>query len=431
MNIILSASFFPHILLQITRLGRLINDIRKNTDDRPLAKRLKNLMKRWKMTVSSSLQSSRSNQPTSESDNRLSQPPPTLNVPAGSLPSLSTEVPCPPPVGRPLQIQLDHSEQPSKSQVSMSTKPLKNGTENTSESTMAQSSFSQPGAWTDPLLHCHVSTLSVPSSQEPLPSTTPPHSSGSLDVDIPAVLSLVVRIPRDRLSSLVCEQTVNHGVTEEQLEQSREEVDTMPSLVVKIPLSLIPHRSAEIHPNSQSVETNTSGIGSGTSSLNISDFSPITPVSGSLDMLPLDRMESDPYLTHSILQPPSTCALQPPSTGVIQPSNCSIVHNFSAGMPSPEPPDSQHSCSMEETCTSNPSRSLDESFSAPSSSTYFSGLTGLNDNDEVVHQTMLDPKGLLAGYHGYFSHNGKWCDWTMSLPSHNDCVDIFPYVYID
>ena len=424
MNIMLS-TLFPHIPSQITRLGRLINDIRKNTDDRPLAKRLKNLMKRWKMTVSSSLQLSRSNQPTSESDNRSSQPPPTLNVTASNPPSsLSTEVPCPPPDGRLLQVQLDDSEQPSKSPLSMSMKPLKNGTENTSESTMAQSSFSQTGALTDPLLHCHVSTLSVSSSQEPLPSTTPPHSSGSLDVDIPAVLSLVVRIPRDRLSSLMCEHTVNHGLIKTQLEQSREEVDTMPSLVVKIPLSLI-------HPNSQSVETNTSGIGSGTSSLNISDFSPITPVSGSLDMLSLDRMGSDPYLTHSTLQPPSTCALQPPSTGTIQPSNCSLVHNSSVGMSAPRQPDPQHLCSMEETCTSNPSRSLDESLSDPSSSTFSGGLTSLNGNDEVVHQTMLDPRGLLAGYHGYFSHNGKWCDWTMSLPSHNDCVDIFPYVYID
>ena len=63
------------------------------------------------------------------------------------------------------------------------------------------------------------------------------------------------------------------------------------------------------------------------------------------------------------------------------------------------------------------------------------------DVDMTVHSEEPNPvcwkfgyhsdTGQLTGIHGYFDHTGKWRDWTTVIPSHNNRVNVLPYVYID
>ena len=392
---------------QTTRLGKMINDMRRNTNDKPLAKRLRNLVKTWNMAISS-LQLNRSNQ-ANENEARLSQQPVSVKPVSGD----------PTAAGTVHDLKADKSTKSSSFPVAV--EAWKNGTETSPASTDDHLTGSGPMGFAEPSISAHSTHLSV-SETTPLttsldlPLSTPPsHPVDHLGVHEDPLLSLMVRIPRSKLSTFESSPSghaTSYGFMTDQFDSSKEKVDAS-SLVVKIPLSQISTRNICTHQNSQSVETCTSGIGSGTSSLNISDFSPITPVSGSLDLLTMDGIGSDPSTTHSVLRP-STSTMLHAST------------MFPAAMDTTSQPRSESTYPKE--CPHDIKHTL---LPASTSLAHLPGTDGRDDSRELAHRTFTFSSGHLPGYHGYFSRSGIWCDWTMAQPSQSDCVDVFPYVYID
>ena len=383
--------------LQSTRLGLLVNNIRKKATDKVLAKRLKNLVRSWKEACT-----------TPPQGNPPLPPPPTVR-PSGESSSgvVKLHSPAPAPLLNSQHVQNSgdsnlHSALPSSA-------PLANSQTHTLVPQLQ--SFLRPST-----LEAEASVSPaqlpavVPSTEESLPQApletvqcrTPPSPPSSPPRPVLHSLTICISLNRlpaslvDRLKHTNQVHKGNHVAVEDSLVPATQAVEFPPNTMV-----LPPHRV-------------------------VFPLRSLTPQPHPLAPSPLTLPPSPPTVNLMVSIPLGKVCV----TGAV----CGSANgNSSRGF--------QSMATSGATLNHTPSV-LPKQLELPCSSAIEESSDTVNR--PIVNGVHLEERsvvcwryawaggeGQYSGIHGYFDHTGQWHDWTMPLPSHKDSVGVLPYVYID
>ena len=371
--------------LQSTRLGLLVNNIRKKAADKALARRLKNLVRSWKEACTAPTQA---NPPLSHTVKPVGEP--------------SAAVVRPPSV-EPVPLVNSHNVQPA-GEANRQAAPLSSALNFQAHSlTHPLHPFPQPfvGAEIETSATRPQIPLLLPPGAEPVPQAqeqccTPPLPSSSPPK---AVLhSLTVCIPLSQLP----------GPLVDRLRRPKERETGSHVAIVQQPSPPLPC-AVDLPPNTVVLPPH-------------SVVFPPRPLAPS----PLTLPPSQPTINLVISIPLHKVA--------VRGAACErTLENGSSGFP----------CKPVGGATLNHTPSV-----LPKHLGFVPSSMGQESSDGICQQRVNEmhaeensvvcwryawtgAEGWYSGIHGYFDHTGQWHDWTMPLPSHNDSVSVLPYVYID
>lgn len=379
-----------HSTPQSTRLGLLVNNIRKKTTDKALARRLKNLVRSWKEACTAPAQSK-------------------LSLPHSATPvgEPSAGVVRPPSVG-PTPSVNSHNAQPA-AETNRHAVPL-SSTLNSQTDSLTHSSYSFPQLSVAeieasvsqsqfPALHPSGVEPESQAHRSPEQECTPPLPPSTLSRGV--LQSLTVCIPLsplpiplvDKLKRPKERQPGSHVAIAQEPPPSPCEVALPPNTVVLPPhLVVFPLRSVSPHPHP----------------LAPSPIPPSQPTHNLVVNIPLHKVS----VGGAVHKP----ALENGSSG----SPCREVGGDTAS----------HTPSvLPEQLGFVPA--VGEESSLALGQQQQSSEMHTEENSVVCWRYVWTGEGRYSGIHGYFDHMGQWHDWTMPLPSHKDSVQVLPYVYID